>query len=261
MKFAIALKGTQVATDTVSCDSFLIYEEKCGKIIMRQIIDNPSKESSLLITFLKSFRIEALICNSLDAVVLKSTNENGIKVITGINGNSDKIAEEFASMTSKKQGNMKSCLQPMPRVLVSCRGLHGENNVLAVAYCCNCSYAPPMIMVGIVPTRYSYKLIKESGCFVVNLVDKRYQDTFYYLGKHSKQDGDKLQAKNVRMEDGKIVHAPILSDCPVNIECTVVESIVTGSHEMFIGKVEYVHAQAALVDNEGNIDFSQIDFL
>ncbi|NMC35033.1 MAG: flavin reductase family protein, partial [Veillonellaceae bacterium] len=53
---------------------------------------------------------------------------------------------------------MKSSLQPTPKVLVSCRGLNGEENVLAVAYCGNCSYAPPMVMVGIVPTRYSYPL-------------------------------------------------------------------------------------------------------
>lgn len=78
----------------------------------------------------------------------------------------------------KKQATMKSCLQPAPKVLVSCRGKDGENNALAVAYCCNCSYDPPMVMVGIVPTRYSYHLIKESGCFVVNLVDKNYQKTF-----------------------------------------------------------------------------------
>jgi|GEM_PF-5349062 len=43
----------------------------------------------------------------------------------------------------KKQANMKSFLQPTPRVLVSCRGFNGENNVLAVGYCSNRSYAPP----------------------------------------------------------------------------------------------------------------------
>ncbi|MGE4354245.1 MAG: flavin reductase family protein, partial [Oscillospiraceae bacterium] len=118
-----------------------------------------------------------------------------------------------------------------------------------------------MVMVGIVPTRYSYHMIKESGCFVVNLVDKRYKDTFDYLGCHSKRDGDKLADKNVRLQDGKTVNAPILPDCPVNIECTVVDSIVTGSHEMFIGKIEYVHADSDLTDDAGNIDFSQINFL
>ena len=161
----------------------------------------------------------------------------------------------------KSSANMKSCLQPLPKVLVSCRGVNGEENVLAVAYCGNCSYSPPMVMVGIVPTRYSYQMIKESGCFVVNLVDENYQEVFAYLGSHSKRDGDKLAAAKVELGSGKIVKAPILTDCPVNIECTVVDSIVTGSHEMFIGKIEYVHADTLLVDKDGNIDFSKINFL
>ncbi|MDD2370380.1 MAG: flavin reductase family protein [Firmicutes bacterium] len=161
----------------------------------------------------------------------------------------------------KKEGEKKSCLQPASKILVSCRGIDGENNVLAVAYCGNCSYDPPMVMVGIVPTRYSYKMIKESGCFVVNLVDKSYKETFDYLGSHSKRDGDKLSVMNVNLKEGKIVNAPILTDCPVNIECTIVDSIVTGSHEMFIGKIEYVHADTKIMDDKGNIDFSKINFL
>jgi len=161
----------------------------------------------------------------------------------------------------KKQAKKNSSLQPMPKVLVSCRGLDGENNVLAVGYCGNCSYDPPMVIVGIVPSRYSYHMIKESGCFVVNLVDKSYQETFDYLGSHSKRDGDKLAEMNVRLQEGKVVNAPILPDCPVSIECTVVDSIVTGSHEMFIGKIEYVHANASITDDEGNIDFPKIDFI
>ncbi|GAU79647.1 flavin reductase family protein [Fusibacter sp. 3D3] len=162
---------------------------------------------------------------------------------------------------TKKEANKKGALQPLPKVLVSCRGLDGEENVLAVAYCGNCSYDPPMVMVGIVPSRYSHKLIKESGCFVVNLVGKEYQDTFDYLGKNSKRDGDKLAFKNVQLENGKKVNAPLLKDCPVCIECTIMDSVITGSHEMFIGKIEYVHANENLIDNEGNIDFSRINFI
>ena len=161
----------------------------------------------------------------------------------------------------KTEAKIASCLQPKPKVLVSCRGLNGEDNVLAVAYCCNCSYAPPMLMVGIVPSRYSYKMIKESGCFVVNLTDAGNKELFDYMGSHSKRDGDKLKEMNVRLQDGKKVNAPILLDCPVNIECTIVDSIVTGSHEMFVGKIEYVHADSKLVNATGEIDFSQIEFL
>ena len=162
---------------------------------------------------------------------------------------------------SKKQALISPCLQPAPQILVSCRGANGENNALAVAYCCNCSYDPPMLMVGIVPSRYSYKMIKETGCFVVNLVSKDYKEIFDYLGSKSGRDENKLSVMNVKLEEGIKVNAPILSDCPVNIECSVVDSIITGSHEMFVGKIEYVHAQESLIDNKGNIDFSNISLL
>jgi len=46
-----------------------------------------------------------------------------------------------------------------------------------------------------------------------------------------------------------------------NIECTVVDSIMTGSHEMFIGKIEYVHADADLVKEDGSIAWDKIELL
>ena len=260
MKYAIAVKGADISKDIGCCESFLIFDDKFGKIIMRQIIENPKQETDVLPDFLSKFKIKAIVCGNIEEKIAQEFTEKGIRVVTDASGNADKFAEMF-SASSKKQGNFKSCLQPAPKILVSCRGLNGENNVLAVAYCGNCSYDPPMVMVGIVPSRYSYQMIKESGCFTVNLVDKNYKEIFDYLGSHSKRDENKLDIMQVNMGEGIKVNAPILPDCPVNIECKVVDSIVTGSHEMFIGKIEYVHADAKLVDNEGNIDFSQINFI
>lgn len=162
---------------------------------------------------------------------------------------------------SKKSANFKSCLQPVPKVLVSCRGKNGEDNALAVAYCCNCSYDPPMVMVGIVPSRYSYPLIKDSGCFVVNLPSKDNKELFDYLGSKSGRDENKLEKMNAKVREAIKINAPLLDDCPINIECRIVDSIMTGSHEMFVGKVEYVHAKEDVVNENGDIDFQMIDFL
>lgn len=162
---------------------------------------------------------------------------------------------------SKKSANFKSCLQPVPKVLVSCRGKNGQDNALAVAYCCNCSYDPPMVMVGIVPSRYSYPLIKDSGCFVVNLPAKDNKELFDYLGSKSGRDENKLENMNAKVREAIKINAPLLDDCPINIECRIIDSIVTGSHEMFVGKVEYVHAKDDLVNENGDIDFQMIDFL
>lgn len=161
----------------------------------------------------------------------------------------------------KANATLKSCLQPAPKILVSCRGADGKSNALAVAYCGNCSYDPPMVMVGIVPSRYSYHMIKETKCFVVNLVGTEQKKMFDYLGSHSGKDGDKLVKCGAAVTEGEKVNAPVLADCPVNIECSVVDSIKTGSHEMFIGKVETVHCDKSLLKENGDIDFSRIKFL
>lgn len=162
---------------------------------------------------------------------------------------------------NKKSAKIKSSLVPMPNVLVSCRDKDGRDNALAVGYCCNCSFDPPMVMVGIVPSRYSYPMVKETGCFVVNLVGSELKEIYNYLGSHSGRDEDKLKKMGIKTGEGVKVNAPILMDCPVNIECKVVDSIVTGSHEMFVGKIEYIHANEDLVDSEGKIDLSKINLL
>lgn len=96
---------------------------------------------------------------------------------------------------------------------------------------------------------------------MVNLVNTKQKELFDYLGSHSGKDEDKLAKLGVSVADGDKVNAPLLADCPVNIECTVVDSIVTGSHEMFIGKIEAVHADSDLVNEKGEIDFIKINLI
>lgn len=161
----------------------------------------------------------------------------------------------------KVEANKKSTLNPMPKIIVTVRDKDGKDNALVVAYCGNCSYDPPMIMVGIVPSRYSYHMIKENGAFVAHLVTKDQKKLYQTCGTKSGRDGDKLAEIGVKCKDGVKVNAGIIEDCPVAIECSVVDSIKTGSHEMFVGKVEYVHAAKELVDENGNLNVSTLDLM
>ena len=154
-----------------------------------------------------------------------------------------------------------ACLKPQPNVLVSCRSKTGEDNALAVGYCCNCSYDPPMIMAGIVPSRYSYHMIKETGVFVVNLPSRANRALFDYCGSHSGRDENKLQAIGASVRNATKIDAPILADCPVQIECKVKGSIQTGSHEMFAGEIVAIHADENVINEDGEIDFTKIDLL
>ena len=153
------------------------------------------------------------------------------------------------------------CVQPVPRTIVSCRDRQGRNNALVVGFTANVSLDPAMVMVGIVPTRFSHHMVKESGCFVINLPKKGYEKEYNYLGSRSGRDEDKFAAMNIQWKDGECINALILTDCPVSIECSVVESTQPGTHELFIGKVEAVHVDEEYLDEKGGILWDKMDLL
>lgn len=161
----------------------------------------------------------------------------------------------------KIANNSVLCLQPVVQTIVSCRDKEGRNNALVVGFAANVSLDPAMVMVGIVPSRYSHHMVKETGCFVVNLPGKNYKKEYDYLGSRSGRDEDKFAKAGIRWEDARYVDAPILSDCPVSIECSVVDSIQPGTHELFIGKVEAVHVNEEYLDDKGNILWNKISLL
>src|SRR6056297_2826735 len=122
-----------------------------------------------------------------------------------------------------------SAAMPSANAIVNTRGADGFDNALIVGYACNCSYDPPMVMVGIVPSRYSYELISENPNFVVQFARADQQEAWKYLGSSSGRDEDKLAALGLEVRDADEVNAPIISDFPIAIECEVVDSIETGS--------------------------------
>ncbi len=157
--------------------------------------------------------------------------------------------------------NMVLCMQPVPQTIVSCRDKEGRNNALVVGFTANVSLDPVMVMVGIVPSRFSHHMVKETGAFVINLPKKSFKKEYGYLGSKSGRDGDKFAARDLKWENAEYVDAPILSDCPVSIECSVVDSIQPGTHELFIGKVEAVHVDEEYLDEKGNILWNKMDLM
>lgn len=161
----------------------------------------------------------------------------------------------------KDAKNYALSVQPVPQVIVSCRDAKGRNNALVVGFTCNASLEPAMALVGIVPTRYSHHMIKETGCFVINIPHKNFKKEYDYLGAHSGRNEDKFQVLNLKWKNGSKVNAPVLTDCPVNIECKVIGSMQPGTHELFVGKIEAVHVDEEYLDDAGNILWNKIDLL
>lgn len=144
-----------------------------------------------------------------------------------------------------KPGNM---LYPLPVVMVSVAGLHGEKNIITVAWAGTICSDPPMVSISVRPERYSYKLLKETGEFVINLTTKDLVYATDYCGVKSGRDIDKFKEMNLTALPGEVVKAPLIAESPVNIECRVTEVKPLGTHDMFMAEVVAVHADEKYMD-------------
>lgn len=147
-----------------------------------------------------------------------------------------------------KAGNM---LYPLPVVMISCGNIDEKPNIITIAWAGTICTNPPMVSISVRKERYSYDIIKNSGEFVINLVNDKLVRAADWCGVRSGRDFDKFVEMNLTPVRGNTVSAPLIEESPVNIECKVEQVIELGSHDMFIANVTDVWADEEYMDNNG----------
>lgn len=140
-------------------------------------------------------------------------------------------------------GNM---LNPTPVVMVSCGSTLEEYNIITVAWAGTVNSDPPVCAVSIRPERHSYGIIKQSGAFVINLVDKRLTPYADWCGVRSGRKYNKFVETGLTPVRATMVNAPMIEESPVNLECKVTQIIPLGSHDLFLAEVVAVHVNEKL---------------
>jgi flavin reductase (DIM6/NTAB) family NADH-FMN oxidoreductase RutF len=112
-----------------------------------------------------------------------------------------------------------------------------KDNIITLAMCHVFSFAPPLIGVGIAPKRYSYDLFHASGDFAVNIPDKSMLRAVEICGSKTGRKVDKFEASGLTREKASKVSAPLIVECPVNIECAKTHEVATGDHTWFVGEI------------------------
>lgn len=154
-----------------------------------------------------------------------------------------------------KPGNM---VYPLPAVMVSVGTKSGETNIITIAWTGTICTNPAMLYISVRPERHSYQMIKESGEFVVNLTTQALAHVTDYCGVRSGKDVDKWKETGLtRGKANALAFAPIIEECPVNIECKVTEIKELGSHDMFIAEVVSVQVSEEYMDENGKFCLSE----
>ena len=157
----------------------------------------------------------------------------------------------------KIKKNPWTALFPCPVVLVTCTDNNGNPNIITLAWVGTVCSEPPMIALGIRPTRYSHKLITNSKEFVVNIPSTKILRESDYCGVTSGKNIEKFSKTKLTQQQAEMVKAPLIQECPVNIECKLREIIPLGAHDLFLGEIVRVHVDENILDQKGNIDFKK----
>jgi len=136
----------------------------------------------------------------------------------------------------------QTLVYPMPAFLVGAQ-VGGKPNFMTVAWSGIAASSPPMITVALQHHRHTLKGIKENGSFSVNVPSAALARETDYCGTISgATKPDKAADCNFAIFYGKLKNAPLIEQCPVNLECKVVHTLALGSHTLIVGQIEEVHA-------------------
>jgi len=123
---------------------------------------------------------------------------------------------------------------PMPVVLVGAN-VKGKANFLTAAWFMMAGTTPPNVAIALNKAHYTNQGIKDNKTFSVNIPSEDTMKAADYCGIVSGLKADKSGIFDVFY--GKLKTAPMIAECPVNLECSLDKVVDNGSHEMFVGDI------------------------
>ena len=151
-------------------------------------------------------------------------------------------------------------LAPLPAVMVSV-GCGEEKNIITVAWCGILSTDPPRAYISVRPSRHSYKMISETGEFVINLTTENLALATDYAGIYTGAKVDKFEKCGLHAIESKCVKAPTIEESPLALECRVFEVIKSGTHDIFMADIVSVSCDEKILDEKGRICYDRAGLL
>lgn len=143
--------------------------------------------------------------------------------------------KEGEIMNKTKMGTQQ-LLNPKPVVVVG-TFLDDKPNFITVSWIGNTSSNPATIAIAIRDIRYSLKGILNNKTFSVNIPSEELINETDYCGSVSGLDYNKVEECKFKIFFGNLNNAPLIEQCPINIECEVFKIVKIGDHSLIIGKI------------------------
>jgi flavin reductase (DIM6/NTAB) family NADH-FMN oxidoreductase RutF len=142
---------------------------------------------------------------------------------------------------------LKEVINPRQTVLITCKSnveIMGKEiekeNIMPVAWHTPLSYDPPLYGIALHKNRFSLKLVRSSGNFIVNFMPYSFRNQVNKLGKVSGEFVEKFEETLLTKDDGETLDCPRITEALAYIECEVLNEVDAGDHVFVIGKVVHV---------------------
>jgi flavin reductase (DIM6/NTAB) family NADH-FMN oxidoreductase RutF len=76
-----------------------------------------------------------------------------------------------------------------------------------------------------------------------------------YCGQVSGRDVDKWAACGLTEAKASKIQTPLISECPVALECRTTQQLTLGVHDLFIGEILAVQVDEAVLSDQGKLDY------
>lgn len=152
----------------------------------------------------------------------------------------------------KKELGAKNFLYPMPTTLIGAL-VNEKPNFITIAHVGIID--PGSISLGMNKVHYTNKGIKETKTFSVNLPGTDMVEITDYCGIYS---GKKVDKSNIfKTFYGKLKTAPMIEECPINMECKLIKTVDFPNHDIFIGEVVNTYVNDEIM-KDGVLDLNKL---
>lgn len=123
---------------------------------------------------------------------------------------------------------------PMAVSLVGAQ-VEGKPNFLTVVWWSIVNFQPPLIAVVLNKNHYTNRGIQESKTFSINIPSEDMVSLVDYCSIFSGREADKSTIFATFY--GSLKTAPMISECPITVECKLIETLGFATHDIFIGEI------------------------
>ena len=145
---------------------------------------------------------------------------------------------------------------PMPALLIGAN-VNDKPNFMTAAWCGIANTDPPMVSVAVRHERHTNKGIRQNMTFSVNVASTDLVRETDYCGIISGSKVDKVAVCRFSVFYGKLSSAPLIEQCPINLECRVMHILDLGTNALVVGKIEETHVSENCL-TDGKPDVSKI---